>query len=259
MIVSSRPTPPASRPWSSACWPSDAETWVWEISFRSIGSAPMRRLSARSWVSCGEPMPLIWAPVRPSMPSGFSRKSIVASETILLSSVIAKRWSAASRSEPGGRMISDPRWAIRLVTRAKASRPLSVNSIVTMGSWVCWSKFCSGFLMSVPDSSESSSSTKKRCTDSGWFSARSASTTTMPCGTLSTSLSAGGPLRNGGSGSLSSPACPTGIAASASAHSLAFGTSSAPRGGPRIDSKSTSSSSQVVAGPLISRWSGPNR
>ena len=36
----------------------------------------------------------ICAPVRPSMPSGFSRKSIVASETIWLSSVIAKRWKA---------------------------------------------------------------------------------------------------------------------------------------------------------------------
>ena len=191
-------------------------------------------------------MPLIWAPVRPSMPSGFSRKSIVASETILLSSVIANRCSAASRSEPGGRMISDPRWAIRLVTRAKASRPLSVNSIVTMGSWVFWSTFCSGFLMSVPDSSESSSSTKKRCTDSGWLGARSASITTMPWGTLSTSLLAGGPLRKGVSWSASVPArARPGPSASSSRHSLSFGTSSAPRGGPRIDSKSTSSSSQL--------------
>ena len=85
-------------------------------------------------------------------------------------------------------MISEPRWAIRLVTRANASRPLSVNSIVTMGSWVFWSMFCSGFLMSEPDSSESSSSTKKRCTESGWLGARSASITTMPCGTFSTWL-----------------------------------------------------------------------
>ena len=219
----------------------------------------MRRLSARSCVSWIDPMPLICAPVRPSMPSGFSRKSIVASETILLSSVIANRCRAASRSEPGGRMISDPRWAIRLVTRANPSRPLSVNSIVTMGSWVCWSKFCSGFLMSVPDSSESSSSTKNRCTDSGWLGARSASSTTMPCGTLSTSLLAGGPLRKGGSSSVGVPARPTGKRASCSRHSLPFGTSPAPRGGPRIDSKSTSSSSQVVAGPVTSRWSGPNR
>ena len=42
------------------------------------------------------------------MPSGYSRKSIVASETIWLSSVIAKRWKRrASRLGPGGRMIFD--------------------------------------------------------------------------------------------------------------------------------------------------------
>ena len=158
--MSSRPTPPASRPWSSACWPSEADTCVWEISLSSIGSAPMRRLSARSWVSSRLPMPLICAPVRPSMPSGFSRKSIVANDTIWLSRVMANRCRPASRGEPGGRITSDPRSAIRLVTVAKACLPSSVNSIVTMGSWVCWSVFCSGFLMSRPDSSESSSSTK---------------------------------------------------------------------------------------------------
>ena len=48
---------------------------------------------------------------------------------------------------------------IRFVTLANRLRPLSVNSIVTMGSFVFGSKFCSGFLMSDPDSSESSSST----------------------------------------------------------------------------------------------------
>ena len=42
---------PASRPWWSACLPSVAETCVFEISLSSIGSAPMRRFSARSWVS----------------------------------------------------------------------------------------------------------------------------------------------------------------------------------------------------------------
>ena len=35
----------------SACWPSVAETCVFEISLRSIGSAPIRSCSARSWVS----------------------------------------------------------------------------------------------------------------------------------------------------------------------------------------------------------------
>ncbi len=48
---------------------------------------------------------------------------------------------------------------MRLVTRAKDSRPLSVNSIVTIGSLVFWSVFASGFLMSDPVNSESSSST----------------------------------------------------------------------------------------------------
>ena len=110
----------------------------------------------------------IGAPVRPSMPSGLSWKSIVASETIWLSSVIAKRWKKSSGGEPCGTFgqsgetpasvsQSRPRSAIRFVTRAKASRPLSVNSIVTSGSLVFGSNCCSGFLMSLPFSSESSS------------------------------------------------------------------------------------------------------
>ena len=37
-------------------------------------------------------------------------------------------------------MIFEPRSAIRLVTRANASRPLSVNSIVTTGWFVCGSR-----------------------------------------------------------------------------------------------------------------------
>ena len=56
---------PASRPWSSACWPSVAETWVSEISLRSIGRAPMRRLSARSLASWKSPTFSICAPVAP--------------------------------------------------------------------------------------------------------------------------------------------------------------------------------------------------
>ncbi len=120
----------------------------------------MRRLSARSWVSCTLPMPLICAPVRPSIPSGFSAKSIVASETILLSSVIAKRWKACSRGVPGGSSWLAPRWASRLVAAANALRPVSVNCIDTIGSWVCWSVAASGLVTSAPESSESSSSTK---------------------------------------------------------------------------------------------------
>ena len=95
------------------------------------------------------------------MPSGLEMKSIVASETIWLSSVIAKRWKNCSLSVAPGDSVdaSNPRSAIRLVTRANASRPLSVNSIVTSGALVFGSVLASGFLMSSPDSSESSSIT----------------------------------------------------------------------------------------------------
>ena len=70
--MSARPTAAAVRPWWSACWPSVADTCVCEISFRSIGRAPIRRFSARSCASWIEPMFWIDAPLRPSMPSGFS-------------------------------------------------------------------------------------------------------------------------------------------------------------------------------------------
>ena len=62
-----------------------------------------------------------------------------------------------------------PRSAIRFVTRAKASRPWSVNSIVTSGAFVFGSVLASGFLMSSPESSESSSSTVKRLIWGGWL------------------------------------------------------------------------------------------
>ena len=67
-----RPAAPASRPWRSACFPSVAETCVFEISFSETGRAPIRRLFARSCVCVIEPIPLISAPVSPEMPSGFS-------------------------------------------------------------------------------------------------------------------------------------------------------------------------------------------
>ncbi len=122
----------------------------------------------------------------------------------MLSSVIAKRWKNSSGGAPcwtGGQSSetpasvsqSRPRSAICFVTRAKASRPVSVNSIVTSGCWVFGSKFCSGFLISLPESSESSSITKKRCTRSDWFGAGSPSTTTIPWGTLKTREPSGGP------------------------------------------------------------------
>ena len=117
----------------------------------------------------------------------------MASETILLSSVIANRWKVWSRGVPAWGMIFDPRSAIRLVTRAKASRPLSVNSIVTTGAFVCGSLCAFGFLMSVPFSSVSSSSTKKRLIWAGWLCTRSASTIVIPRGTSMIREPAGGP------------------------------------------------------------------
>ena len=71
-MTSTRPIRPALSPSSSACWPSVAETWLWLISFRFIGSAPICRKVARSCASWSVKLPEIWAPVRPSMPSGFS-------------------------------------------------------------------------------------------------------------------------------------------------------------------------------------------
>ena len=111
---------------------------------------------------------------------------MLASETILLSSVIAKRRKFDS-SSPGWairpmRSIAGC-WAMRLVTSAKRLRPLSVNWKDTTGCWF-WSKSCLGSLMSFPDSDESSSITKKRLICGGWFSAGSPSTTSTPSGTL---------------------------------------------------------------------------
>ena len=162
-----------------------ADTCVFEISFSSIGSAPMRRLSARSLVSSMVPMSSICAPVRPSMPSGFWTKSIVASETIWLSSVIAKRWKVCSRVGPGGRMIFAPRSAIRLVTRAKASRPWSVNSIVTTGAFVFGSVCLLGVLDVGAGELRVVLEHEEALDPRGLVLApRSASTTTMPCGHL---------------------------------------------------------------------------
>ena len=51
MITAIRPMTPALIPASSAWLPSVAETWVWLISFRSTGRAPIWRIVARSWAS----------------------------------------------------------------------------------------------------------------------------------------------------------------------------------------------------------------
>ncbi len=64
---------PALRPWSSACLPSVAETCEREISSSRSGRAPVLSTFARSWALVIVKPPEIWAPVEPSMPSGFSR------------------------------------------------------------------------------------------------------------------------------------------------------------------------------------------
>ena len=145
------------------------------------------------------------------MPSGSSCQSIVALETISLSRVIAKRWKLAWGSEPGGRTIFEPRSATRAVTFWNALRPSSVNSNVTTGCCVVGSVCCSGFLTSLPDSSESSSSTKNWLNGTllGRSSGRSFWTITIPRGTLITRLPDGGPFGP------SSSSC--------GAHSVSFG------------------------------------
>ena len=145
--------------------------------------------------------------------------------------MIAKRWKVCSRGVPAGGMIFEPRSAIRFVTRANASRPLSVNSIVTTGWFVCGSVAALGFLTSVPFSSVSSSSTKKRLIWGGWFSTRSASTTVMPLGTSITREPAGGP--------------PDPSASSSSAQAVPLAYSGA---APGSESKSESTSSQLLPG-----------
>ena len=67
-----KPAMPAMRPWSSACWPSVAETCEREIRSSRIGSAPISRIFARSCAESIVNEPEICAPVEPSMPSGYS-------------------------------------------------------------------------------------------------------------------------------------------------------------------------------------------
>ena len=96
---------PARSPWSSACWPSVAETVLWLSSWRLIGSAPMRRNSARSCAELIVKSPEICAPVRPSIPVGFSEKLMIGSVTTWPSSTTEKCWeyaSACAPATPGG-------------------------------------------------------------------------------------------------------------------------------------------------------------
>src|ERR671925_1711293 len=89
---------------------------------------------------------------------------------------------------PGG-AVAWPRSAIFAVTVWKASRPLSVKSKVTLGWLVVGSKFCSGFVISLPESAGRSLNTywgeeetspglcdRVGLSDSAW-------TTTVPWGT----------------------------------------------------------------------------
>ena len=73
-------------------------------------------------------------------------------ETSSLSSAIAKWWELCCGSGLSGLALSAPRWATWLVILWNAFWPLSLKSKVTIGSLPPrWSKFCSGFLMSVPE------------------------------------------------------------------------------------------------------------
>ncbi len=148
---------PAMRPWSSACLPRVAETCEDEIRSSLIGSAPVFRRFASS---CAEPIvkpPEISEPCRPSMPSGFWLKSMYGAEMTSPSRTIAKCWNADCGSPPKNWLC--PRWAISRVVSCHAFRPESLNSKVTFGAPVPpapLSKFCSGFLMSLPLSEGSS-------------------------------------------------------------------------------------------------------
>ena len=90
MITHRRPTAPASSPWSRACCPSVAETVLWLSRASLTGRAPVCRMVARSWAELMSKLPEIWAPVRPSIPSGFSTKLMIGFEKTWLSSTIAK-------------------------------------------------------------------------------------------------------------------------------------------------------------------------
>ena len=161
---SRKPATPAMRPWLSACLPSVAETCEREISSSSIGSAPILRIFARS---CA----LVDREAAGDLRAG---RAVDAVRVLAVVDVRrsrrarcrARSRSAASSARVGvdaGCALSAPRWAIARVIVWNALRPLSVKSNVTIGSLPpCWSKFCSGFLMSVPVRPGSSRSTQQR-------------------------------------------------------------------------------------------------
>ena len=138
-----------------------AETWVRGDQLELDLESADAQVLGEVLVSSIEPMPSICAPVRPSMPSG-TMGSMLASETIRLSSVIAKRRNCSS---------SSPGWAIRPmrsisagdalghIGRAAAPRRELEGHHRGVGVGV---ELLLGFLMSLPPSAESSSITKKR-------------------------------------------------------------------------------------------------
>jgi len=151
---------PALIPACSAWVPSVAETWVWLISFKLTGRAPICRkvaMSCASWMLLKPPE--IWAPVRPSIPSGFWEKSMIGRVLTSLSRTTAKCPESAAACSPEAGPIARawPRWAILRVTSWKACCPLSVNWKVTLG-WPSSSVSCFGLVMSVPERAGLSSS-----------------------------------------------------------------------------------------------------
>ena len=147
-------------------------------------------------MSCASVMlvkpPEIWAPVRPSIPSGFWAKLMIGRVLTSLSSTTAK-WpesASASSSETPPIAAAWPRWAICRVTSWKASRPLSVNWKVTLG-WPSSSVSCFGLVMSVPESAGLSLSAYQPAfsipsTTLPLLSEGCSETTIVPAGTLIT-------------------------------------------------------------------------
>ena len=161
---------------------------------------------------------------------------------------------------PGGSRMSWPRWAIRFVTARKRLAALVgelhrhdglVGLLVRVD--------CFGFLMSVPESSVSSSRTKYCWRFAGWSGWRSAWITTTPRGTSRICDPGGGPCLRLVVFGLRPLALPIGTLSRSSSHFEPFGTCELLRFGPLTVSKSESSSSHEASGPAISRSSGPKR
>ena len=108
-------------------------------------------------------LPEICAPLRPSIPSGFSKKLMIGRVTTWLSRTTPKcceYCSAPAALVPApAAAVAAPRCAILRVISWNADWPLSVKSKVTLGWFVTGSKFCLGLVMSVPESAGRSSST----------------------------------------------------------------------------------------------------